>query len=47
MVEKVTNPSLPKDPQSKFVKEELSSSNKPELTSARIVVSGGRAVKSK
>jgi len=38
---------LPKDPQTKFVKDEISSSNKPELTSARIVVSGGRAVKSK
>lgn len=38
---------MPKDPQTKFVKDEISSSNKPELTSARIVVSGGRAVKSK
>ena len=46
-VEKLTDPSFPKEPQTKFVKEEISSSNKPELTSARIVVSGGRAVKSK
>lgn len=30
-----------------FVKEDSSDSSKPELTTARIVVSGGRGVKSK
>ena len=35
------------EPKGKFVKEEKSDSSKPELTTARIVVSGGRGVKSK
>lgn len=34
-------------PKATFVKEEKSGGDKPELTTARIVVSGGRGVKSK
>jgi electron transfer flavoprotein alpha subunit len=32
---------------SKYVKDEISVNDKPELTSAKIVVAGGRALKSK
>jgi electron transfer flavoprotein alpha subunit len=39
--------SEPAEKLSEFVKEEKSDSNKPDLTTARIVVSGGRGVKSK
>lgn len=37
----------PAEKLSEFVKEEKSDSNKPDLTTATIVVSGGRGVKSK
>ena len=39
--------SEPAERLSEFVKEEKSDSSKPDLTTARIVVSGGRGVKSK
>lgn len=38
---------LPTGAKTEFVKEDSSDSGKPDLTSARIVVSGGRGVKSK
>lgn len=37
----------PSEKLSEFVKEEKSDSSKPDLTTARIVVSGGRGLKSK
>ena len=43
-VEEVTPPS---DIKTKFISEDAGDSSKPELTTARVVVSGGRGVKSK
>ena len=37
----------PSDVKTKFVSEDSGDSSKPELTTARVVVSGGRGVKSK
>ncbi len=37
----------PQEKLSEFVREEKSDSNKPDLTTARIVISGGRGLKSK
>ncbi len=43
----VTEVSIPTSLKTEFVKENSSDSSKPDLTTARIVVSGGRGVKSK
>jgi electron transfer flavoprotein alpha subunit len=43
----ITEVPLPSGSKTEFVKEDSSDSGKPDLTSARIVVSGGRGVKSK
>ncbi len=37
----------PQEKLSEFVKEEKSDSSKPDLTTAKIVISGGRGLKSK